>query len=191
MLAIIYDCLWCWWWLRIVWFVNHCFFNIYGDLAGSWGGIDRISDLCSIQWQVIEFDVVLVGLSIFADEAEIQLIHDHFAWNATMVQAKTLKFELFQSVRLTLSYFDHPCVWSVFKTINHSIQHFNQQQPSLHDPSNKQTLHSEYQKHSREKEERGTMRYQSVFSLILNEWFGFDDGSVWLHHQQQQPTERT
>ena len=72
---------------------------------------------------------------------------------------------------------------------NPSIQHFNQQQPSLPNPFHQQTLHSEYQKQSTKKEERSTMRYRSVFSLISNEWMNFNASSVWLHRQQQQPTE--
>ena len=33
------------------------------------------------------------------------------------------------------------------------------------------------------------MRYQLVFSFISNEQIEFDACSVWLHRQQQQPTE--
>ena len=56
----------------------------------------------------------------------------------------------FQSVRLTLSHFDHPCVWFFFNAIIQSIQHFNQQPPLLNQ-SNKQTLHSEFREHPRKK----------------------------------------
>ena len=84
---------------------------------------------------------------------------------------------------------DHPCVWSNLHATFPPIQHLNHQPPLFSKPSYKQTLHSEYHKYSRRKEERRTMRYQSVFSFISNDWIGFDASSVWLHHQQQQPTE--
>ena len=80
-----------------------------------------------------------------------------------------------------------PCAWFCFNTIDQPIK---QQQPPVHHQSNEQTLHSEYTKRSRKKEEKRTMRYQSVFSLTSTEWIDFVVCSVWLHHQQQQPTER-
>ena len=67
-----------------------------------------------------------------------------------------------------LKHSDHPCVWSNLNAIVQSIQHCNQQQPPLHNPANKQTLHSEFKKQSRKKE-RMAMRYRSVFSFSSNE----------------------
>ena len=71
--------------------------------------------------------------------ADLAGYHDRWScnygrFNLLMFYAK-LRFVLFtdimffQSVRLTLSHFDHPFVLLGFNAIAQSIQHYNQQQP--------------------------------------------------------------
>ena len=127
--------------------------------------IKNVSRSCSLQRMLNYVNVLLLVyfMSVAGGNiCRIDLIYDKLGFG---LSAETVTSNI---LRLTASHFDHPCVWSVLASI-HSIQHINYQQPSPHNPSNKQTLHSEYQKHSRKKEERRTMRYRSVFSLISDE----------------------
>ena len=58
-------------------------------------------------------------------------------------------------------------------------------------PSNNQTLHSEYQKHSRKREERRRMRRQSIFSLTSNDWMNWIWCKFCLVTSPTTPTNRT